>query len=227
VLRAARDATSTIPIVMVAVDYDPIALGYIAGLPRPGGNITGLFLQQLEVTGKCLELLKDALPQVTRVAVLWDALSADQFRAAERAARALGIQLHSLERRDPPAYEYASAFAAATREGAEALMVLRSLLFGRDRDRIVTLAVQHRLPTMFAHRVWVEAGGLMAYGADTGDMYRRAATYVNKLLKGAKPADLPVEQPRKFAFTINLKTAQTLGLTLPPHLLFFADEVIQ
>src|SRR5215471_8080924 len=123
VLRAARQATSTMPIVMVAVDYDPIALGYIVGLPRPVGQITGLFLQQIEVTGKCLELLKDVLPQVTRVAVLWDAISADQFRAAEGVARALGLQLQSLELRNPPAYDYASAMEAAAREGAEALLV--------------------------------------------------------------------------------------------------------
>jgi len=227
ILRAARQATSTLPIVMVAVDYDPIALGYIAGLPRPGGNITGLFLQQIEVTGKCLELLKNALPQVTRVAVLWDAISADQFRAAEGAARVLGVQLQSLELRNPPAYDYASALEAAAREGAEALLVLRSPLFGRDRDRIIALAVQYRLPTMFPSRIWVEAGGLMSYGADTIDMYRRAATYVHKILKGAKPADLPVEQPIKFELSINLKTAQTLGITMPPSLLILADEVIQ
>ncbi len=231
VLRAARDATSTIPIVMVAVvvatDYDPIALGYIAGLPRPGGQITGLFLQQIEVTGKYLELLKEALPQVTRVAVLWDAVSADQFRAAAGAARVVGVQLQSLELRDPPAYDYASAFAAAAREGAEALIVLRSPLIGLGRDRIAALAAQHRLPTMCPARVWVEAGGLMSYGADTADMYRRAATYVAKILKGAMPADLPVEQPTKFTFVINLQTAQALGITLPPTLLILADEVIK
>ncbi len=227
ILRAARQATSTLPIVMVAVDYDPIALGYIAGLPRPGGNITGLFLQQIEVTGKCLELLKNALPQVTRVAVLWDAISADQFRAAEGAARVLGVQLQSLELRDPPAYDYASALEAAAREGAEALLVLRSPLFGRDHARIIAWAVQHRLPTMVPSRLWVEAGGLMSYGADTLDMYRRAATYVHKILQGAKPADLPVEQPIKFELSINLKTAQTLGITMPPSLLILADEVIK
>jgi putative tryptophan/tyrosine transport system substrate-binding protein len=227
VLRAARDATSMIPIVMVAVDYDPIALGYIAGLPRPGGQITGLFLQQIEVTGKYLELLKDALPQVTRVAVLWDAVSADQFRAAAGAARVMGVQLQSLELRDPPAYDYASAFTAAAREGAEALIVLRSPLIGLGRDRIAALAAQHRLPTMFPARVWVEAGGLMSYGADAADMYRRAATYVAKILKGAKPADLPVEQPTKFELVISLKTAKALGITMPPSLLLLADEVIQ
>jgi putative ABC transport system substrate-binding protein len=227
VLRAARDATSTLPIVMVAVDYDPIALGYIAGLPRPGGQITGLFYQQIEVTGKSLELLKDALPQVTRVAVLWDAISADQFRAAAGAARVVGVQLQSLELRNPPAYDYDSVFAAAAREGAEALLVLRSPLFGRDRDRIVALAAQHRLPIMSGTLSLPEAGGLMAYGADPVDMYRRAATYVDKILKGAKPADLPVEQPTKFTLILNLRTAEALGLTLPPSLLMLADKVIK
>ena len=227
ILRAARQATSTLPIVMVAVDYDPMALGYIAGLPRPGGNITGLSLQQIEVTGKCLELLKDALPQVTRVAVLWDAVSADQFRAAEGAAQVLGVQLQSLELRHPPAYDYDSAFAAAAREGAEALLVLRSPLFGLGRDRLIALAAQHRLPIMSSVLTLVEAGGLMAYGADTADMYRRTATYVDKILKGAKPADLPVEQAMKFKLIINLKTAKALGITMPSSLLILADEVIQ
>ena len=227
VLRAVRDATSTIPIVMVAVDYDPIALGYITGLPQPGGQITGLFLQQIEVTGKMLELLKDAFPKVPRVAVLWDAISADQFRAAEGVARGLGVQLHSLEVRDPSAYDYDSALATAAREGAIALLMLRSPLFARDRKRIIALAVQYRLPTMFTHRVWVEAGGLMSYSADTTAMYRRAATYVHKILQGAKPADLPVEQPTKFTFVINLQTAQALGITIPPALLILADEVIK
>ena len=229
ILRAASQATSTMPIVMVAVDYDPMALGYIAGLPRPGGQITGLFLQQIEVTGTCLELLKDALPQVTRVAVLWDAVSADQFRAAAGAARMVGVQLQSLELRDPPAYDYASAFEAAAREGAEALLVLRSPLFGRDYDldRISALATQHRLPTMSGLLSLPGAGGLMAYSADTADMYRRAATYVDQILKGAKPADLPVEQAMKFELVINLKTAQALGITIPPTLLILADKVIK
>ena len=226
-LRAARQAPSTIPIVMVAVDYDPLALGYIAGLPRPGGQITGLFFQQIEVTGKCLELLKDALPQVTRVAVLWDATSAHQFRAAEGAARGLGMQLQPLELRDQPADEYASALAAATREGAEALLVLRSPRFGRDRDRITALAAQHRLPIMSGTLGLPEAGALMSYGADSADLQRRAASYVDKILKGTKPADLPVEQAMKFELVINLKTAKQLGLTISPALLFQADKVIQ
>jgi len=159
--------------------------------------------------------------------VLWDAISADQFRVAEGATQVLGVQLQSLELRNPPAYDYASAFAAATREGAEALVVLRSPLFGLDRDRIIALVAQHRLPTMFPARVWVEAGGLMSYGADATDMYRRAATYVAKILKGATPADLPVEQPTKFTLVINLQTAQALGITIAPTLLILADEVIK
>jgi putative ABC transport system substrate-binding protein len=225
-LRAARDATRTMPIVMIAVDYDPIALGYIAGLPRPGGNITGVVSQQLQVTGKCLELLKDALPQLTRVAVLWDVPSADQFRTVAEAARVLGMQVHSLALFDPPAYDYEGAFAAAAREGAEALMVLQSPLFSAARARITALAAQHRLPAIYGWRAYVDAGGLMAYGASLVDMGRRAATYVDRILKGAKPADLPIEQPMKFELVINLKTAKALGLTVP-SLLFQANEVIR
>ena len=161
------------------------------------------------------------------MAVLWDAISADQVRAAEGVARALGVQLQSIELRDPPAYDYASACAAAAREGAEALLVLRSPLFGRDRDRIIALAAQHRLPLMSGALSLPEAGGLMAYGADTVDMYRRAATYVDKILKGAQPADLPVEQPTKCTLILNLKTAEALGLTIPPTLLILADKVIK
>jgi len=166
-------------------------------------------------------------PRSHAVAVLWDAISADQVRAAEGVARALGVQLQSIELRDPPAYDYASACAAAAREGAEALLVLRSPLFGRDRDRIIALAAQHRLPLMSGALSLPEAGGLMAYGADTVDMYRRAATYVDKILKGAQPADLPVEQPTKCTLILNLKTAEALGLTIPPTLLILADKVIK
>jgi len=159
VLRAARDATQTISIVMIAIDYDPIALGYIAGLPRPGGNITGVFLRQIEVTGKCLELLKDTLPRLTRVAVLWDGHAADQFRAAAEAARGLGMQVHSLALANPPASDFEGAFAAATREGADALLVLRSPQFYDARTRLIALAAQYRLPAMYGWRGYVDAGG--------------------------------------------------------------------
>jgi putative ABC transport system substrate-binding protein len=225
-LRAARGATDTIPIVMSARDYDPIALGYVAGLARPGGNITGVFQQRLEVTAKKLELLKEALPTVTRVAVLWDEASADQRRAAEAAARSLGVQLQPVELRQPP-YEVAGAFAAAAQGQAEALLILNSPLFTRQREHIADLAAKSRLPTMFDTADGVRAGGLMSYDVDSIESARRVADYVDKIFKGTKPADLPVEQPTKFEFVINLKTAQALGITLPPHLLVLADEVIQ
>jgi putative tryptophan/tyrosine transport system substrate-binding protein len=225
-LRAARGATDTIPIVMRALDYDPIALGYVAGLARPGGNITGVVHQQLELTAKQLELLKEALPTVTRVAVLWDDASADQRRAAEAAARPLGVQLQPLELRQPP-YEFAGAFAAAAQGQAEALLVLNSPIFFMQSAQIVDLAARSRLPTMFSASASARAGGLMAYDVNRVEIGRRAATYVDKILKGAKPADLPVEQPTKFELVLNLKTAQALGITFPPTLLVLADEVIQ
>ena len=226
-LRAARQATRTIPIVMVAIDYDPIALGYVAGLPRPGENITGVFFQQLELTGKRLELLKEAVPQMQRVAVLWDAFSADQFRGAEDTARVFGVQVHSLALHNPPDYDFAGAFSAAVQGRADALLVLSSPIFHRERRQLTALALTHRLPAIFGQREFVEAGGLMAYGANLATMYRRAADYVDKILKGAKPADLPVEQPIKFDLVINLKTAKAIGLTIPPTLLFQADEVLK
>jgi putative ABC transport system substrate-binding protein len=226
-LRAAKDATSTLPIVMIAIDYDPIARGYIAGLPRPGGNITGLLLQQLELTGKRLELLKEAVPQLRRVAVLWDEPSADQWHAAATAARELGVPVQSLELHRPPDYDLTGALRAAAQEHADALLVLMSPVLFRHRAHIAALAAQHRLPTMFGVREFVEAGGLMSYGANLSHMIRRAADYVDKILKGAKPADLPVEQPTKFELVINLKTAKALGLTIPPRLLVQADEVIK
>ena len=227
VLQAARNTTRTIPIVMVAIDYDPIALGYIAGLPRPGGNITGLFLQQLELTGKRLQLLKDAMPQLTRVAVLWDAISADQFRAATEAAGVLGVQVQSLELRDPPAYDIEGALGAAARERADALLALMSPIMAQQQARITELAVQYGLPTIAGFPGFAQGGGLMAYGVNLDDMYRRSATYVDKILKGAKPADLPVEQSTKFELGLNLKTAKALGITFPPTLLVLADKVIQ
>src|SRR5438128_9372882 len=225
-LRAARGATETIPIVMRARDYDPIALGYVAGLAHPGGNITGVVEQRLELTAKQLELLKEALPTVTRVAVLWDDASADQRRAPEAAARSLGVQLQPLELRHPP-YEFEGAFAAAAQGQAEALLILASPVFARQFAHIVDLATKSRLPTMVGFWWGARAGGLMAYDVNNVEMLRRVADYVDKILKGAKPADLPVEQPTKFELIINLKTAKALGITIPPSLLVFADEVIQ
>ena len=191
-LKAARQATGTIPIVMVAVDYDPIALGYVAGLARPGGNITGVFLRQPELTAKRLELLKEAVPKVSRVAVLRDQLSGDeQLKAAEAAARSLRLQLQSLEFRNPP-YDFEGAFRAAAQGRVGALLVLNSPIIFQGRAQIIELAAKSRLPTMSGIQGFAEAGGLMSYGASLVEMFRIAAAHVDKIFKGAKPADLPV-----------------------------------
>ncbi len=224
--RAARQVAGTRPIVIVAIDYDPIALGYVASLARPGGNITGVFLQQIELTWKRVELLREALPKVRRMGILWDASATDQFKAAGDAARSLGLRVQSLELRSP-LYDLASAFAAAARDHAGAVLATTSPELFRNRASVAQLATKNRLPTMFALREFAEAGGLMAYGPSLTGMYADAATLVDKILKGAKPADLPVEQPTKFQLVIDAKTAKALGLTIPPSLLLRADEVIQ
>ena len=224
---AAKHATTTIPIVMTGVAY-PVGSGLVASLARPGGNITGLASLQHELIGKRLELLKAVLPTVSRVAVLWNPANpahAVAVREADVATQALGVQLHLVEARGPDAFD--RAFAAMTRAHAGALLVLGDPLVFEHRRRLVELAVRSRLPTMHNIRPYVEAGGLMAYGPRTTDLRRRAAVYVDKILKGAKPADLPVEQPTTFELIINLKTAEALGLTMPPTLLFQADEVIR
>jgi putative ABC transport system substrate-binding protein len=225
-LRAARQATTTIPIVTVAIDFDPLVGGYVASLARPGSNVTGVSLQQLELTTKQIEFLKAPLPKLTRVAILWDTVVADQFKAAEIASRSLGVRTQPLELRGA-GYDFGGAFAMATKEHAGAVFVMNSPVLFRERAQIAQLAVKNRLPTMSALREFAEAGGLMSYGTNLPDMMRRAATFVDKILKGAKPGDLPVEQPSKFDLIINLKTAKALGLTIPPSLLARADEVIQ
>jgi len=225
-VRAVKAASSTVPIVTLATDYDPIAAGFVRGLGRPGGNVTGLFLRQVELTAKRLSLLKEALPATTRVAVFWDTFATDQLRTAEAAARSLGLQLQLLELRSPP-YDYASALEKAARGRAEALLGLAFPLMYRDRNEVAAAVLNTRLPGMFPFREVAEAGGLMAYGANLSEMYRSAAVYVVKILKGAKAADLPVERPTKFELVINLKTAKALGLTIPPSLLQRADQVIE
>jgi len=226
--RAAQHATRTLPIVMTGT-ADPVGAGFVASLARPGGNITGVSLLMAELPGKRLELLKETVPQSTRVAVLanpdnpvYEALRNNLTVAA----RALGLHLHVVEVHS--ADELDPAFAAVTREGADALMVLSDpALMDNLRGRVADLAATHRLPAMYNWKMYVEAGGLMSYGPSLPERHRRAATYVDKLLKGANPADLPVEQPTKFELVINLKTAKALGLTVPPTILFQADEVIQ
>ncbi|HEV2056382.1 MAG TPA: ABC transporter substrate-binding protein [Methylomirabilota bacterium] len=224
--EAAKQATGTIPIVF-AVAADPVAVGLVASLARPGGNITGLASISPDLIGKQLELLKEVVPNISRVAVLQNPSNDSHphtLRQAEGAARGLGVQLHIVQVRTPP--EIDAAFAAMRSQRAGGVLVLRDPLFLTQRTQIAALAAKSRLPAVYGFREEAEAGGLMAYGASVPLMYRRAATYVDKILKGAKPADLPVEQPTKFELVINLKTAKALGLTIPQSLLLRADEVI-
>jgi putative ABC transport system substrate-binding protein len=225
--RAAQQATHTIPIVLAA-GSDPVGFGLVASLARPGGNLTGLSLMSLELEGKRLELLKEAVPTAARVGVLFNPTSIGavlQWRETERAAQALGVQLHALEVRQADELEH--AFATATSAGAGALIVLRSFVIESNRTRILQLAAESRLPVMWDLRAFVDDGGLMSYGPSMPDAWRRAATYVDKILNGATPGDLPIERPTKFELVLNLKTAQALGITMPPSLLLLADEVIQ
>ena len=207
---------------------DPVEAGLVASLARPGGNLTGLTIPAPEQRGKRLALLTEAVPGMSQVAVLWnpaDRYAALEVRVMEAAARDLGVQLQSLEVRGPDEFE--RAFAAAAREGAGALSILATPFISQTLRRIANLALQHRLPAIFWRSDFVGAGGLMAYGPSRRDIRRRAAALVGKILQGAKPADLPVEQPMRFKLIINLKTAQALGLTVPPLLLFQADKVIR
>jgi ABC-type uncharacterized transport system substrate-binding protein len=222
-----KSVTRTIPVVMTTIE-DPVAMGIVDSLARPGGNITGLTNLAPDLSGKRLELLKEAFPKTSRVAVMWppDATGAIvAFKESEVAARALGVPLQSLEVRSSKDFD--DAFRAARTERAGALIVLQSALTNAHRKLIMDLAIKNRLPTMCTQKEYVEAGGLMSYGVDSRDLYRRAAVYVDKILKGAKPADLPVEQPTKFEFIINLKTAKQIGVTIPPNVLARADRVIR
>jgi putative ABC transport system substrate-binding protein len=223
--RAVKGATNTIPIVMAGINYDPIALGYVASLARPGGNVTGVFFRHIELTAKRLELFKEMLPTAKRIAVLSDPLTIDQLREVEAANTRMRLTLQTLELSNSP-FDFGSAFAIAMRSRAEALFVLESSFMFRERMQIAQLALKNRLPTSFAFREYVEAGGLMAYGASFVDRAGLAAVYVDKILKGAKPGDLPVEQPTKFELVLNLRTAKAIGLTIAPSLLPRADQII-
>ena len=228
VATAAKSATETIPIVMIAV-RDPVGTGFIASLARPGGNVTGVSgTAGLEWVAKQLELLKETVPKIRRVAILSNPANAYHQLAIKEvnvAARSLGMQLQLLEARGPT--EFDGAFAAMTKERVGALVVLSDVIFNDHRTRLVDLAARSRLPSAYGIRESVEAGGLMSYGPSFLDFYRRSAAYVDKNLKGDKPADLPVEQPTKFELVINLKTAKALSLTVPPTLIARADEVIE
>jgi ABC-type uncharacterized transport system substrate-binding protein len=223
-LPALKQATSTIPVVTTG-SGDPVAAGYVQSLARPGGNITGLSLQIRETDGKRLELLKELVPGAAPVAVIWDPrIGRNSFQNAESAAQGRGWRLLSLEIRD--AGEIEKAFKTATGAHAGALLVAPSGLPDAHARRIAELAAKSRIPTMYAFRFYVEAGGLISYGVDLIENYRRAAAFVDKILKGAKPADLPIEQPTKFELVINMKTAKALGLTIPQTLLLQANEII-
>jgi putative tryptophan/tyrosine transport system substrate-binding protein len=224
--RAAKEATTTVPILMVAVNYDPIALGYIASFARPGGNVTGLFFQHLGTTVKRFELFKDMLPNVGRISVFSDPLTVEQAEELQTANRSVGLKLELLELRNAP-YDFENAFRVVMQSRAEALFVLESPSIFRGRAQIAALALKNRLPTSFAFRDYVEVGGLASYGVKFATMWRRAAEYADRILQGSKPADLPVEQASRFEFLINLKTATLLGLEIPPNVLTLADEVIE
>jgi putative ABC transport system substrate-binding protein len=227
VTRAAKEATVTIPIVM-AFDNDPVGSGFVASLARPGGNITGLSALSPEVSGKQLELLKEIAPRLSRVAVLGSSTvpgNAQALREIELAAKALAVQLQYLEVRDPKDIE--TVFQEARKGRTDALLVLANAVVTTHRRQVADLAVKSRLPAIYYAAEFVEDGGLITYGVSIADLFRRAATYVDKILKGAKPADLPVEQPMKFELIINLKAAKQIGVTIPPNVLARADKVIK
>jgi putative tryptophan/tyrosine transport system substrate-binding protein len=224
---AAKNATRTIPIVFYG-GFDPVALGLVDSLARPGGNLTGTTSIAEVLSGKRLEILKETLPKLSRVAVFWDPKapeSVQQWKESQLAARELGLQLHSMEISSADKFE--SAFNEATKVRSAAVAGTHASLFTTNRKRIVDLAAKNRLPAIYSREDYVDSGGLMSYGADRAEPYRRAALMIDKILKGAKPADLPVEQPTKFELVINLKTAQALSLTIPPIVLMRAERVVK
>jgi putative tryptophan/tyrosine transport system substrate-binding protein len=225
-LKACISASRTIPIVFVANNFDPIALGYVTSLAKPGGNVTGVVLRQTELAEKQVELLTEAFPDRKRLAVFWDDISANQFIAAERRAKLLSLQVRSLKMENPP-YDFEAAFRSVTDVDPQMLLVLSSPFFARQIGRVTELAIRHRLPSMFIFRAYTEGGGLMSYGADNVAMYRQSASHVAKILRGANPADLPVELPIKFEFAVNLKTAKALNIELPTSILLRANDVIE
>jgi len=219
-LQAVIGASRSIPIVFIAVQYDPIARGYVKSLANPGGNVTGIFYRQPELAAKQLEILVQTFPERSRLAVLYDAGSADQFDAAAASAKSMPLQLQPLKLEKPP-YDFGAAFQTVANDGAQMVLVLSSPFFVEYHEEIASAAIKHRLPTMFVFKTYVVDGGLMSYGVEQLAMYRRVGDYVAKILRGTKPADLPVEQPTKFEFVINLRTAKAIGIELPtsalPH----------
>jgi putative ABC transport system substrate-binding protein len=226
-LKAAVAVAGSRPIVMIAVDFDPLARGYVKSLARPGGAITGLFLEQVQLAVKRLQLLRDAFPTLTGATAFWDQVSADQWRALERAAAGMsGFHVSGIQFQDQP-FDYERALAKAAPEDRGALIVLTSPAFALDRARLPEFALRHGMISVFYNRQYVDSGGLFSYGVSFTEMFRRAAYYVDRIAKGAKPGDLPIEEPTKFELVINLTTAKALGLSLPPTLLALANEVIE
>jgi putative tryptophan/tyrosine transport system substrate-binding protein len=225
-LKSALAATRTLPIVMVAIDYDPFARGYVTSLARPSGNVTGVFFQQIELAAKRVQLLKDAFADMSAATMFWDRLSADQWQASQDVAPKLGLRLFGIELREPP-YDYERALDEPPPDYRNMLIVPTSPFFFRDRARIADLALRHRIVSMFVFREWVEAGGLLCYGPSITALFERVAEFVDRIARGAKPADLPIEQPTKFELVVNLKTARTIDILIPTAILLRADEVIE
>jgi putative tryptophan/tyrosine transport system substrate-binding protein len=225
-VKSAIATTETVPIVMIAIDYDPLELGYVKSLARPGRNVTGLFLQQIELAKKRVQILKDVIPSAQTAIMFWDSPSEDQWKATNEAAGAFGLQLTGIELREQP-YDYEAALAQAPPDHRSVLIMPTSPVFYRDRERLAQFALRHGIASMFVLREWVDAGGLLSYGASFPAMFRRAAEYVDRIAKGAKASDLPVEQPTKFELVLNLKTAREIGIAIAPETLVRADEVVE
>jgi putative ABC transport system substrate-binding protein len=225
-VAAVVTAATSIPVVMIAVDYDPVALGYVKSLARPGREVTGLYLQQLDLAKKRVELLTQALPNVHAATVFWDSASEDQWKVTSSAAPEFGLRLADVRLRDQP-YDYEKALAQVPADFRSVVFFPTSPVFYRERQRLAEFAVQHKIATVFGFREWVDAGGLFSYGVNFPATYRRAAEFVDMIAKGAKPADLPVEQPTKFELVLNLRTAKAIGITISPPILVRADEVIE
>jgi putative ABC transport system substrate-binding protein len=219
-------ATTTSPIVIVATNFDPVALGVVASISRPGGNVTGFYVRRPELVQKQVGLLAETFPGKTRLGVLWDEVSSEAFPAAERSAIALGLEFETLKLDRPP-HDFVAAFRSLAERGVQMVLILHSGLFTQDRAHISALALQHGLPSMFTDKIYADAGGLMSYGPDLAMAFRRAADYVDRIAKGVKPADLPIEQPTSFVLTLNLKTARALGFEFPATMLARADQVIE
>ena len=225
-LRAAIAAAGPRPIVMIAIDFDPFVRGYVKSLARPSGNITGLFFQQLDLAVKRAQLLRDAFPALSGATVFWDQVSADQWQTLKRAGAALAMHLSGIEFHERP-FDYEQALTQAAPEDRAALLVMASPQFALDRRPLAEFALQHRMLSAFYTREYVDMGGFFSYGVSFTGMFRHAADYVDRIARGAKPDDLPIEQPTKYELVINLKTAKALGITVPQTMLVAADEVIE